>query len=81
MLTPARSLKSSPIRCGSVPAPTEAMLSLPGLAFATRISSCTVLMPRLGVTTRTFVLVVSRLTGAKSRAGSYGKFDRKAALM
>ncbi len=34
MFTPAMKLKSSPAMCGALPAPADAMLILPGLAFA-----------------------------------------------
>jgi len=69
MFTPARSLKarrSNAAACRRQRKRSE----FAGLAFATRISSCTVLMPRLGGTTRTFVLLASKLMGAKSRTGS-----------
>jgi hypothetical protein len=34
MFTPAMKLKSSPAMCGALPAPADAMLTFPGLAFA-----------------------------------------------
>ncbi len=39
MSTPARSLKSSPARCGTVPLPAEQNVSVPGFALAIATSS------------------------------------------
>ena len=54
MSTPVLSLKSSPERCSVVPTPFEPMLSLPGFAFASAISSGTEFALRRGSATSMF---------------------------
>ena len=74
MKMPVRDLNSSPARWIEVPLPLEAMLSLPGLAFAYLMKSATVLMPsalaRSAFITITLGTPATSVIGAKSFCGS-----------
>ena len=67
---PAIVLKSSPARCDVVPLPADAKLSLPGFAFAYRMSSATEVTGSSGLTISIAAISVIRDTGAKSVTGS-----------
>ncbi len=71
--TPARSWKSSPTRWFELPVPAEAIVSLPGSAFARATSSASVFGPA-GFTTRMKGVEAIEITGAKSLSGLYGFF-------
>ena len=61
------------------------MFSLPGLALATRMKSCTLVMPMAlafsGFITMTLGTAATRVMGAKSLMGSYGSLLYSARLM
>src|SRR3982074_1649187 len=60
-------LNNSPATCCGLPMPGDAMLILPGLAFAWAMNSATVLAGNDGWTTRTFGTRLMLATGAISR--------------
>ena len=74
MKVPVMLLKSSPARWMEVPLPLDAMFSLPGCDLATRMKSCTLLMPMARalsvLTTITLGTAATRVMGAKSLMGS-----------
>jgi hypothetical protein len=57
-----------------LPVPAEAMVSLPGSAFARATSSATVFIGAPGLTTRMKGVDAIETTGAKSLSGLYGFF-------
>ena len=67
MLTPAIILNNSPVTCGVLPVPTDAMLILPGLAVANVMNSGTVLAGTDRLTSKTFARRMMGATGAMSR--------------
>ena len=72
MLRPARCFSISPQMCGLVPAPPEAKVYLPGLAFTSSTSSGTVFAGTSGLTTKMLGTCHSRLIGVKSFSASNG---------
>ena len=66
MSIPAMDLSSSALRCDELPLPTEAKLSLPGLALAYATSSCTDFTGSCDVTASTFGWLDVMITGARS---------------
>jgi hypothetical protein len=70
-LVPAIDWKSSPTRWFELPVPADAIVSLPGSAFARVTSSPSVFGP-LGCTTRMKGVEATEATGAKSFVGLYG---------
>ena len=65
-LMPADSLNSSPVRCGPVVGPADAMFNSLGLALASATSSCTFFIGSDGGATRTNGDDVSQITGCRS---------------
>ena len=72
MSTFASDLKSSPARCPALPLLPDANESLPGLAFARAINSATEFAGTDGLSTSTFGVTATSVTGAKSFSASYG---------
>ena len=70
MFTPVIMLNSTSARWFELPTPAEAELSVPGRAFASASNSCTERAGSEGCTTKTLVIVTTRLTGARSRVKS-----------
>jgi hypothetical protein len=66
MLTPAASLNSSPVRWKTVPLPEEAIVSWPGFAFASAMSSLTEVAGTPGSTASTTGSEATTEIGAKS---------------
>ena len=63
---PAESRNSSPVRCGPVVGPADAMFSSLGLALASATSSCTFFTGSVGGTTSTNGDDVIQITGCRS---------------
>ena len=70
----AVALKSSAAKCVPLPVPAELKLSWPGFAFASAISSCTLLTPSELGTTSTYGALQIAVIPARSLRGSYGSF-------
>ena len=74
IFTPVIAMNNSADRCTEVPLPDDARLTLPGLALAWSMNSCTVLAGTLGCTVITFGTRIRPPTGAMSRMKLNGSF-------
>ncbi|MNT57925.1 hypothetical protein D3C72_1953330 [compost metagenome] len=81
ILMPATESNSSPARCPVLPLPAEAKVSLPGLALACAISSCTLFARSDELPARIIGRLATSDTGAKSLRVSYGSLGYRLALM
>ena len=72
ILTPPMSPTIAPARCVEVPAPPEPKVTWPGRARAIAMSSLTDLAGSDGWPSTTFGPEATRITGSRSRMGSYG---------